>query len=149
MTFAKKTIITADLGTVTWLFSQHTTVPRETPQVSANWACVQGRAKRYSRSHWLRDGLQKESGSRSTKETGAGIDASPETDILVVDPNLLGEQADIDAVISAFKIAATIFENSFETSEYIAFNDYFSALGIPFPVPQTDEEIFSCMYCQL
>ena len=60
----------------------------------------------------------------------------------IVDPNFLGEQEDIDAVISAFKIAATIFENSFETSEYVTFHDYYGALGIPFPVPQTDEEIF-------
>ncbi len=60
----------------------------------------------------------------------------------IVDPNFLGEQEDIGAVISAFKIAATIFENSFETSEYVTFHDYYGALGFPFPVPQTDEEIF-------
>ena len=60
----------------------------------------------------------------------------------IVDPNFLGEQEDIDAVISAFKIAVNIFENSFETSEYVTLPDYFGALGLPFPVPQTDDEIF-------
>ncbi|HCV86787.1 MAG TPA: hypothetical protein DGB85_09420 [Deltaproteobacteria bacterium] len=61
---------------VIWLIGKQGLL-RETPQASANWACVQGRAKRYSRSHWLRDGLQKKSGLRSTNEIGAGIEASP------------------------------------------------------------------------
>ncbi|MDG2199495.1 MAG: hypothetical protein P8O70_21890 [SAR324 cluster bacterium] len=30
-----------------------------------------------SRNHWLRDGLQRKSGSRSTRDTGAVIEASP------------------------------------------------------------------------